>query len=62
MTSITTKPDSAQPAAERAVDLFDNWLDPIETEVRSRARGFIEEMIRGELDAVLARRRPRLFL
>jgi transposase-like protein len=57
MTSITTKPDSAQPAAERAVDLFDNWFDPIETEVRSRARGFIEELIRGELDVVLARPR-----
>jgi putative transposase len=59
MTSITTKPDSAQPAAERAVDLFDNWFDPIETEVRSRARGFIEELIRGELDAALARPRYR---
>jgi putative transposase len=57
MTSITTKPDSAQPAAERAVDLFDNWFDPIETEVRSRAREFIEELIRGELDAALARPR-----
>ena len=57
MTSITTKPDSAQPAAERAVDLFDNWFDPIETEVRSRARGFIEELIRGELHVVLARPR-----
>ena len=57
MASITTKPDSAQPAAERAVDLFDNWFDPIETEVRSRAREFIEELIRGELDAVLARPR-----
>ena len=59
MTSITTKPDSAQPAAELAVDLFDNWFDPIETEVRSRARGFIEELIRGELDAALARPRYR---
>jgi hypothetical protein len=34
MTNITTKPDSSQPAAEMAVDLFDNWFDPIETEVR----------------------------
>ena len=55
MTSITTKPDSLQPAAEMAVDLFDNWFDPIETEVRARAREFIEELIRAELDAVLAR-------
>jgi hypothetical protein len=52
MTSTTTKPDSSQPAVEMAVDLFDNWFDPIETEVRARARGFIEEMIRGELDTV----------
>src|SRR5487761_2132631 len=57
MTSITTKPDSLQPAAGIAVDLFDNWFDPIETEVRARAREFIEELIRGELDAVLARPR-----
>ncbi|MFZ0401017.1 MAG: IS256 family transposase [Pseudolabrys sp.] len=57
MTNITTKADSSQPAAEMAVDLFDNWFDPIETEVRARAREFIEELIRGELDAVLARPR-----
>src|ERR1700687_3272734 len=57
MMSTTTKPDSSQPAAEMAVDLFDNWFDPIETEVRARAREFIEEMIRGELDTVLARPR-----
>jgi hypothetical protein len=36
---------------------FDNWFDPIETEVRARAREFIEELIRGELDAALARPR-----
>lgn len=57
MTSTTTKPDSSQPTAEMAVDVFDSWLDPIETEVRARAREFIEEMIRGELDAILARPR-----
>jgi putative transposase len=57
MTSTTTKPDSSQPAAEMAVDLFDTWFDPIETEVRARARDFIEEMIRGELDTALARPR-----
>ena len=57
MTSTTTKPDSSQSAAEMAVDLFDNWFDPIEIEVRARAREFIEEMIRGELDTVLARPR-----
>ncbi len=57
MTSLITKPDSSQPASEKSVDLFGNWLDPIETEVRARARGFIEELIRGELDAALARPR-----
>ena len=57
MTNITTKPDSSQPAAEMAVDLFDNWFDPIESAVRARAREFIEELIRGELDTVLARPR-----
>jgi hypothetical protein len=40
-----------------AVDLFDNWFDPIESEVRARAREFIEEMIRGELETMLARPR-----
>jgi transposase-like protein len=57
MTSITTKLDSSQPASKKAVDLFDNWFDPIETEVRARAREFIEELIRGELDDALARPR-----
>jgi len=38
-------------------DLFDNWFDPIESQVRARARDFIEELIRGELDDALARPR-----
>jgi putative transposase len=57
MRQPTTKPDSLQPATELAVDLFDNWFDPIETEVRARSRQFIEELIRSELDAALARPR-----
>jgi len=57
MTKIITKPDSVQPASETAVDLFDNWFDPIEAEVRARARQFIEELIRNELDEALARPR-----
>jgi putative transposase len=57
MTSITTKPDSLQHEAETAPQLFDDWFDPIETEVRGRARQFIEELIRGELDEALARPR-----
>src|ERR1043165_2298408 len=57
MTKISTTPDSSQPACDLAVDLFDNWFEPIETEVRARAREFIEELIRGELDDALARPR-----
>jgi transposase-like protein len=57
MTSTITKTDSSQREAETAPQLFDNWFDPIETEVRDRARQFIEELIRGELDATLARPR-----
>src|SRR5215216_656395 len=57
MTSHTTNRDSVQPADEAASHLVDNWFDPIETEVRARARTFIEELIRGELDAALARPR-----
>jgi hypothetical protein len=49
--------DSLQPATELTVDLFDNWFDPIEAEVRARSRQFIEELIRGELDDALARPR-----
>ncbi len=54
--SITTH-DSLQPATDLAVDVFDNWFDPIETEVRARSRQFIEELIRSELDAALSRPR-----
>ena len=57
MTSGTTKPDFLQHEAETAPHLFDDWFDPIEAEVRGRARQFIEELIRGELDEALARPR-----
>jgi putative transposase len=57
MTSTITKTDSSQREAAPAPQLFDDWFDPIEREVRDRAREFIEELIRGELDAVLARPR-----
>ena len=57
MTSVTTKSGSSQLAAETASRLFDNWFDPIEAEVRARARELIEELLRGELDTALARPR-----
>src|SRR6201993_2262818 len=37
--------------------LFDNWFDPIETELRTKVRGFIEAMIEEELATALARPR-----
>jgi transposase-like protein len=57
MNSTITKTDSSQREVGTAPRLFDDWFDPIETEVRDRARQFIEELIRGELDAVLERPR-----
>jgi transposase-like protein len=49
--------DSLEPATDTAVQLFDNWFDPIENGVRDRVRKFIEELIRCELDEALARPR-----
>jgi putative transposase len=57
MTSTITKSDPLQREAETAPQLFDDWFDPIEAAVRDRARQFIEQLIHGELDAVLARPR-----
>src|SRR6185369_14402840 len=37
--------------------LFDNWIDPLETVIRGRIRGFLEELIHEELDSALARPR-----
>lgn len=54
MTNVTTKSDSFEPATDTAAHLFDNWFDPIEIGVRERVREFIEALVRGELDAVLA--------
>jgi transposase-like protein len=57
MASNTTKSDFAQPAAETAIHLFDNWFDPIEAGLRDRVREFIQAMIEGELDEALSRPR-----
>ena len=57
MTSVTTKPELSQPTIENNSHVFDDWLDPIETVIRDRVRGLIEEMICGELDAILSRPR-----
>ena len=57
MTSNITKTAPSQGEAQTAPQLFDDWFDPIETAVRDRARAFIEELIRSELDVALARPR-----
>src|SRR5437870_3527835 len=57
MTRATTKADSSLPQNKTKGHLFDNWNDPLETEIRGRIRGFIEELIHEELDAALARPR-----
>jgi putative transposase len=57
MTIISTQPDLSQPQTETAVDLFDNWFDPIEAGLRDRVRELIQAMFEGELDEVLSRPR-----
>jgi putative transposase len=50
-------------AAEGMPFLGDDWFDPLEAGVRTRIRGFIEELLEAELDAALGRdryERPRL--
>ena len=42
MTKTIRKTDFSQREVETAPQLFDDWFDPIETEVRDRARQFIE--------------------
>src|SRR3981081_3474556 len=50
-------------SAEGTLFLGDDWVDPLEAGVRTRIRGFIEELLETELDAALGRdryERPRL--
>ena len=52
------KRDTTKALAEVAEErLFDNWFDPIETELRTKVRDFIEAMIEEELETALARPR-----
>jgi len=55
MTMDSTKP--AIGSAEGEHFLCDDWFDPLETGVRTRIRGFIEELLEAELDAALGRDR-----
>ena len=57
MTRATTKADSPLLQNETEGRLFDNWIDPLETAIRGRIRGFIEVLIHEELDSALARPR-----
>ena len=51
------KNDTTKTPADVANEkLFDNWFDPVETELRAKVRGFIETMIEGELEVAA---RPR---
>ena len=60
------KTDTIKPpgdAAEGTLFLGDDWFDPLETGVRTRISGFIEELLESELAAALGRdryKRPRL--
>ena len=55
MTTDSTKPAISAPEGDHF--LCDDWLDPLETGVRTRIRGFIEGLLEAELDAALARKR-----
>ena len=57
MKRVTTTPALSPSTTEISSHLFDDWFDPIESGIRDRVRGLIEEMIRGELDAALSRPR-----
>jgi putative transposase len=54
---MTNSINSAISAPEGEHFLCDDWFDPLETGVRTRIRGFIEELLESELDAALGRNR-----
>src|ERR1700685_2215005 len=61
MTTNSTMPTASSTEGEQF--LCDDWFDPLENGVRTRIRGFIEELLEAELDAALGRdryERPRL--
>ena len=55
MTMDSTKSETGSSEAEHFI--CDDWFDPLETGVRTRIRGFIEELLEAELDAALGRDR-----
>ena len=57
MSNDSTKSSIGQSEADTTIRLLDDWFDPIEAGLRDRVRGFIQTMIEGELETVLARPR-----
>jgi transposase-like protein len=55
MTTDSTK--TTLGPSEGGLFLCDDWFDPLEMGVRTRIRGFIEELLEAELDAALGRNR-----
>jgi putative transposase len=55
MTTDSTRPAASSTEGEHF--LCDDWFDPLESGVRTRIRGFIEELLEAELDAALGRGR-----
>ena len=55
MTMDSTKSSTCSTKDEHF--LCDDWFDPLENGVRTRIRGFIEELLEAELDAALGRAR-----
>jgi len=49
--------DSIERAAGSSGLLSGGWFDPIETAIRDRVRGFIEDLMAGELDEAPGRTR-----
>ena len=49
--------NSSKGPAEQALFAGEAWFDPIETGVRGRIRGLIEELVEQELEAALGRGR-----
>ena len=55
MATNSTMPTPSSTEGEQF--LCDDWFDPLENGVRTRIRGFIEELLEAELDAALGRAR-----
>src|ERR1700678_2733188 len=55
MATNSTMPTPSSTEGEQF--LCDDWFDPLENGVRTRIRGFIEELLEAELDAALGRGR-----